>query len=130
SLSSSFALRYPRGPAAAGSLDPLAPFRTPKSEILRSVPDHANRRVVDESPRSCLTPRLIDLAAIDYAHGRYCCRADSTNLDPLWNERAGNENQPLRDLLLMFRAFYGGSTGERCGGEDAGGKENCRADRY
>src|SRR5438477_11099852 len=30
SLSSSFALRYPRGPATAGSLDPLAPFRDPQ----------------------------------------------------------------------------------------------------
>jgi len=33
SLSSRFALRYPRGPAAAGSLDPFAPFRTPGSEF-------------------------------------------------------------------------------------------------
>src|SRR5205823_4457963 len=33
SLSSRFALRYLRGPAAAGSLDPLARFRTPCPEF-------------------------------------------------------------------------------------------------
>src|SRR5437588_969191 len=36
SLSSRLALRYPRGPAAAGSIDPLAPFRNPQSAFVCS----------------------------------------------------------------------------------------------
>ena len=90
-------------------------IRVPKSEILPSVPDHANRRLVDESARSCLTPRLIDLITIDDTNGRVGLGPDSTNLEPLWDERASNENQPLRNFLVLFRRLASGSIGERGG---------------
>jgi len=96
---------------------PFPSFRNPRSEIRNSpsVPDHANRRLVDESARSCLTPRLIDLITIDDTNGRVGLGPDSTNLDPLWDERASNENQPLRNFLVLFRRLASGSIGERGG---------------
>src|SRR5207248_10400580 len=99
-----------------------------RSEIRNSrlVPDDSNGRVVDKSARSCLTPGLIDLTTIDDTNGRDGLRPNSTNLNPLWDERASNENQPLRNFLLLFRGLAVPSTGERGRGKDARSEENCR----
>lgn len=88
--------------------------------------DHVKRRLVDQTARRRLTARLVDFTTIDDAKGRVRRSPDATKLDPLGNERAGNENQPLRNFLFLLRGLTCGSSSERGGREGARGQENGR----
>jgi hypothetical protein len=58
------------GSCFPGFLIRLLEVPAPGFRFAVSVPDHANRGVVDQDTRKGLTPRLIDLLPIDYAHRR------------------------------------------------------------
>ena len=89
--------------------------------------DYANRRIVDESAWRCLPPGSVDVMAVNNSDRRDRLRADRLQFDALRDQRAGDENRPLFNLLLPFGGLVSRGIGERCSGKYAGRDESCNA---
>ena len=92
--------------------------------------DYANRRIDDESASCRLPPGPVDFVAVNNSKRRNRRRADRLQFNTLWDKRAGNENSPLFNFLLMFWSLVGRGVGKHRSRSHAGRNEDCSAFRY
>jgi hypothetical protein len=92
--------------------------------------DYTNRRIDDESARRRLPPGPVDFVAVNNSKRRNRRRADRLQFNTLWDKRAGNENSPLFNFLLMFWSLVGRGVGEHRSGKHAGRHQNYSAFPY
>src|SRR6266478_8383181 len=92
--------------------------------------DYTNRRIDDESASCRLPPGPVDFVAVNNSKRRNRRRADRLQFNTLWDKRAGNENSPLFNFLLMFWSLVGRGVGKHRSRSHAGRNENRSAYRH
>ena len=92
--------------------------------------DYTNRRIDDESASCRLPPGPVDFVAVNNSKRRNRRRADRLQFNTLWDKRAGNENSPLFNFLLMFWSLVGRGVGKHRSRGHAGRNENRSAFHY
>jgi hypothetical protein len=94
------------------------------------VTDHAHRGLIDESAWRCLPPDPIDFMTVNDSNRRDCRSADRLQFNTLRDQRTGDENRPLFNLLLPFGGLVSAGIGERCSDKYAGRYQNYSALPY
>ena len=92
--------------------------------------NYAHRGIVNESASCRLPPGPVDFVAINNSKRRNRRRADRLQFNTLWDKRAGNENSPLCNFLLMFWSLVGRGVGKHRSRSHASRNEDCSAFRY
>lgn len=92
--------------------------------------NHANGRLIDKGARGRLPPSSVDLGAINDPNRRERGGADGTQLDPLWDERTGDENCPLGNFLPGLRCLFHRRIGQHASGKRDNGDERNRICKY
>ena len=68
--------------------------------------------------------------AVNKSNRRHCLGTYWLQFNTLWNERTGDENRSLFDVLLMLRTSVTGGLGNDRSSKHAGGDENRSAGSY
>ena len=89
--------------------------------------DYADRRFVDKSARRRRPPGPVDLMAVNDSNRRDRRSADRLQFDTLRDERTGDENRLLFNILLTFGSLVDRGIGEHRSGKYAGCDESCNA---
>jgi len=92
------------------------------------VTDYTQRRFIDESARRRDSPCAIDLMTINDSNRRNRRSANGLQFDALRDERTGDENRPLFNLLLVSGGFLDRRIGERCSSKNADRHQSCSAE--
>ena len=96
----------------------------------KSVTDYAHRRIIDQSARRRLSPGPVDFMAVNNSNRRDRLGTYWLQFDTLRDERTGDENRLLFNILLTFGSLVDRGIGEHPSGKHAGRNENCSAFRY
>ena len=92
--------------------------------------DYTNRRIVDESASCRLPPGPVDFVAVNNSKRRNRRRADRPQFNTLWDERTGDENRLLFNILLTFGSLVDRGIGEHRCAKHAGRHQNYGAFQY
>src|SRR5207249_6842234 len=101
--------------------------RLPAWRGRRSVSNYAHRGIVNESTRRRLPPGPVDFVAVDDSDRRDRLRTDRLQFDALRDERTGDENRLLFNILLTFGSLAHRGLGEHRCAKHAGCHQNYNA---
>ncbi len=92
--------------------------------------DYADRRFVDKSAWRRLPRGPVDFVAVNNSKRRNRRRADRPQFNTLRDERTGDENRLLFNILLTFGSLVHRGIGEHRSGKHAGRHQNYTAFPY